>query len=314
MSGGHFDRLDFHWGIGVDIFFVISGFIMAYTSRDLFGTKGGIQRFVTRRLIRIVPIYYFYTIAMIFAVLLFSKQLNSTQLEWDNVIASFLFFPDAVSSGKVRPLLGLGWTLNYEMFFYCIFSLGILFNFRKGIIFCLAILILLSLTGYFYNSGITALTFWTSSIIIEFGFGILLGTAYLYQRSIDDWALFLAALLFSLLLYLELQDSTAETPRFIYLGLPAFIFCGAIIWFMPRNLELWMKSIAIRLGDSSYSLYLSHPFSLGIFKLFWPFPHNGSALWLFIVAASLFAIFGGWLSYILIEKPMLEFLKKRVLL
>jgi peptidoglycan/LPS O-acetylase OafA/YrhL len=109
-------------GAGVDLFFVISGFIMVFASRKLFGTAGGARLFVTRRLIWIAPLYWaISTIMVVLAILGSRTQLITAP----SVIASYLFFPyDTIGGGDgyAYPILDLGWTLNYEMMFYALFA------------------------------------------------------------------------------------------------------------------------------------------------------------------------------------------------
>jgi exopolysaccharide production protein ExoZ len=92
---------------GVDLFFVISGFIMVYTSERLFGQTGAPQRFLARRIIRIVPLYW--TLTAFAALVLFGFG--------PNTLGSYLFIPT-----HRGPILTVGWTLNYEMMFYSLFA------------------------------------------------------------------------------------------------------------------------------------------------------------------------------------------------
>src|SRR3979409_1937400 len=106
-------KLDWDVGSrGVDVFFVISGFIIAYIGT----TKP--EQFFLRRLIRVVPFYWAATafgVAMgAVAPSLFPRTTSSVP----HLISSLLFFPPPAANGDVVPTLVLGWSLNYEMFFY----------------------------------------------------------------------------------------------------------------------------------------------------------------------------------------------------
>jgi exopolysaccharide production protein ExoZ len=104
--------------VGVDIFFVLSGFIISYTARP----ERGIGYFAIRRFARVVPLYWLLTLSVIAIVTIKPSLLNSTTVTYDAVVKSFLFIPYEKSSGAVQPLLFLGWTLCYEMFFYVIYA------------------------------------------------------------------------------------------------------------------------------------------------------------------------------------------------
>src|SRR5690606_35064881 len=101
---------------GVDLFFVISGFIMVHVSRNQFARPGAPLDFVRRRLVRIVPLYWTMTTLMVAVVLLLPQSVDTATADPRQWIASYLFIPfERASDGMMRPVLGLGWSLNYEM-------------------------------------------------------------------------------------------------------------------------------------------------------------------------------------------------------
>jgi len=107
------------WSGGVDLFFVISGFIMAWLTRDWFGRPGASGQFLLRRAIRIIPPYWFFTSLMVATLLIAPDAPRHTRFAIGPAIASYAFFPwPRPSDGGVWPLLAQGWTLNYEAFFY----------------------------------------------------------------------------------------------------------------------------------------------------------------------------------------------------
>ena len=94
---------------GVDVFFVISGFIMVYSSEKLFGEPGAPRIFLARRIARIVPIYWVTTAVDVW--------IENKAFDLQYVLKSFFFIPYAQPSGQIVPVFGVGWTLNFEMFF-----------------------------------------------------------------------------------------------------------------------------------------------------------------------------------------------------
>jgi exopolysaccharide production protein ExoZ len=106
---------------GVDLFFVISGFVMVVASADLFGQRGAPPYFLLRRLARIVPLYWLITGIFVF-ILLAGRHHSSSYLSASEVVTSLFFIPHSLPNGAVAPVYGLGWTLNYEMMFYVVFS------------------------------------------------------------------------------------------------------------------------------------------------------------------------------------------------
>src|ERR1700730_5517211 len=95
---------------GVDLFFVISGFIMVYTMPKDFSA----WRFLLRRIIRIAPLYWILTIAYLALVILTARR----HIPTTDIVASFFFLPARDENGMIYPPIGQGWTLAYEMFFY----------------------------------------------------------------------------------------------------------------------------------------------------------------------------------------------------
>lgn len=107
--------------VGVDVFFVISGMVIYLSTRD---KPLAPQRFLLNRVLRIVPAYWFYTALMGLMLLCASHWMPHQVLEWQHFMLSLLFIPAENPGGYgMYPTLNVGWTLNFEMFFYLLFSL-----------------------------------------------------------------------------------------------------------------------------------------------------------------------------------------------
>uniref|UniRef100_UPI0011DD4172 acyltransferase family protein n=1 Tax=Shewanella marina TaxID=487319 RepID=UPI0011DD4172 len=139
----HFELLH----LGVDIFFILSGFIMVYiiNKGDSF-SNNMILKFLKDRIIRIVPLYWFFTIVMFLSyIFIFDKEKSIIEL-----LKSLFFIPyyDSFSFG-IYPILGVGWTLNYEMYFYFLIIISI-YLFRSNYFKPLVLsMVLISVFGYF---------------------------------------------------------------------------------------------------------------------------------------------------------------------
>jgi exopolysaccharide production protein ExoZ len=107
---------------GVDIFFVISGFIMFHTNREVFGHAGAAILFLKRRILRVAPLYWLCT-----AFALWPKT------ELKTLAASVLFVPVRSGDGSIHTVLAPGWTLNFEMFFYIVFAAGLVLPRKYGL-------------------------------------------------------------------------------------------------------------------------------------------------------------------------------------
>jgi hypothetical protein len=112
---------------GVDLFFVISSFIMVVSSRRLIGQPGAWRRFLVLRLVRIVPLHLLATVAKLALIVAVpAMALHSRPTMW-NAVASFLFLPSRNTMGAIRPIIDVGWTLSFEMLFYLAFASALFF-------------------------------------------------------------------------------------------------------------------------------------------------------------------------------------------
>lgn len=244
---------------GVDIFFVISGFIMYRTSRELFAAPGGVRTFALKRLLRIVPLYWLFTTLMVITLLVLSNHVRSTEFDLWNVISSYLFIPSERPGGRIAPVLSLGWTLNYEMFFYAIFAVALVFPRRLGVPILVATIVGLVVYGALFQPTLVAVRFWTSSIILEFAAGVVLAV-FLDKRApiMVSLALIAAG---ALLLLSGMFGLAGGLPRCVGGGIPAtLLVAGAAL--LPHAQDTRVPFWATLLGDSSYALYLGHRFVL----------------------------------------------------
>lgn len=315
-AGGTFQRVNaLPWGASVDLFFVISGFIMVHAARRLFGRPGAAEAFVRRRLARIVPLYWLTTAA--YLLLLVAAHLKGGDPVPGPlaVAASFLFIPfDTLGQGRTFPVFDLGWTLNYEMFFYALFAVGVGWGRRGAAGFIAGSVAVLVIVGLFVPAEATALHFWTRPIMVDFVFGLGVGLAAeegVRLRPPMRWALVAGAVLLLTLDPARVFQGPLgftvpnEWPRVLMGGVPAAaLLAGATLGPAPPIPALARP--AERLGDASYSLYLFHPFAMIVTEKVWqkvPASHAlpGWALVLIMVAG---AIALAMASFRWIEQPL----------
>ncbi|MFV0281733.1 MAG: acyltransferase family protein, partial [Rhodoblastus sp.] len=123
-NGADFSRvLILPWAAGVDLFFVVSGFVMVLSAEKLFAAPGGASQFLRRRIARIMPLYWLATAIFALAALRGAAAGKQLAPSLSEILASFAFLPwPRGLDGAPRPVHSLGWTLEYEMFFYCVFA------------------------------------------------------------------------------------------------------------------------------------------------------------------------------------------------
>ncbi|WP_297507751.1 acyltransferase [uncultured Caulobacter sp.] len=153
---------------GVDIFFTISGFVMFVSSKRLSGISG-IKTFCEKRAIRILPLYWFVTTLKLAIMIVVPGVALHSSIEAVYVLKSYLLIPSENVEGNVEPLLGVGWTLILEFFFYGVFAIGLLAR-RKILEFCSIVLLAFFAISFFRSSNwrrteyISTLEFWNFSL------------------------------------------------------------------------------------------------------------------------------------------------------
>ncbi|MFZ1813634.1 MAG: acyltransferase [Rhizobiaceae bacterium] len=304
---------------GVDLFFVISGFIMVYVSRNSFARAGASLDYVKRRLIRIVPLYWIMTSLMILVVILLPHSVDTATNDRVQWLSSYLFFPYARSSdGMVRPVLGLGWSLEYEMFFYLLFAIGLMMRRTAAILFVSAMIGLTWALGRGPLSHVTAVNFLGMPIIFEFVVGMVIGWLFVSGRRMPRMiALMLIVAGVGILAFAPSFNEALERSRYLYYGIPAaLIVMGSTLF---RNSESFVVSpVGLELGENSYATYLAHPFWLGALSLVCAraglstsMSSEGFIVW-YLVLAILGSFACGFLLDRIVDKPLTRWLSARI--
>jgi exopolysaccharide production protein ExoZ len=303
------------WAGGVDIFFIISGFIMFYLHSEDFAKPHASPKFLVKRLVRIVPLYWLFTLLMIFASLAFRDQVAHAEMSISHIAASFLFIPVQNSYGWYYPVLMLGWTLNFEMLFYVIFCASLAFRRPIGVTTIIILLLILSAVPFVVTISSTPFAFWCNPIVLEFLFGMWLAQSKLRGVRLGRWTaipLVIAGL--AAMIAFKALDIPGHywNWRPLWMGLPAFLICAGAILVDDRGGAGIVRRAASLGGDASYALYLSHPFAIGLTALL--FVKLGVASpWSYVLFASISAIAIAVATHLVIERPILERLRKSVI-
>jgi exopolysaccharide production protein ExoZ len=245
---------------GVDIFFVISGFIMVYTTADRDVTP---ISFMSDRIARIVPIYWIITLAVFGLVLLAPALLQTTRADWGELAESLAFIPFEKNHGLMMPVLFVGWTLNYEMFFYLLFALGLALPGKKaGPLAVICCLVFLVVAGLVEHPQSVFGRFYTNSIVLDFALGVMIGLAHTnipLQATISSKVAVASLVVAGFILVLVLPLIFPDVSTFPVGGLPACLIVGGALM-----LERWgwvvKATWCLMLGNASYSIYLTHTF------------------------------------------------------
>lgn len=255
------ERVDHVGAAGVDLFFVISGFIMAMIVARPGALDG--KEFWIRRIARVVPAYWVITLVVFALAVNLPSLFNSTVANPYSLLVSLSFIALDQGHGDTGPLLVVGWTLNYEMFFYAIVALTAGLFADRRLLGTSAVISALTLAGIVFQPANPTLEFYTDPILLEFVFGIVIFHAWNWSSQREQRGQRLAsAAIFSIgviLLVLQWERPLQDWRPFFW-GLPA----AAVLYGGLRALTFKSPLLA-RLGDWSYALYLTHVFVVTLY-------------------------------------------------
>jgi exopolysaccharide production protein ExoZ len=305
-------------GLGVTTFFVISGFIMTTISYDDFGHARNAVSFVKRRLIRIVPTYWIATVVAFMLYQLLPLTRHPSLVEFAK---SLVFVPYATPGlSDMQPVLGQGWTLNYEMFFYALFALALLLPRRLGLLALLVTFMGIVVGGSFIkplsdpSSPTTIVTFLADPIILLFAVGIALGI--LKRQRGNTWRLRFPFWVALSLLGFQVACNMAflvpprlPFPEAAATWIAAAFAVAACVWAVPSRSGRF-EAISEALGDASYSTYLFHVFVIAAMKMVFPIVSLPAGVAFVVIAVVVSNVFGVVFSRI-VERPISAMFRSR---
>ena len=287
---------------GVDVFFVISGFIMWTVSARRAPTAGD---FLLRRAGRIAPLYWAVTLLVVALDVVRPQIFPNMRLSPAHVIQSLLFLPHRDPTGVVAPVIVPGWTLNYEAFFYVVFALTLLLPASRRSHVLTAVMAAMCLAGLVLPHGRwAAVDTYTDPLLLEFAAGVWLAKAAAAGR-LGRTRSALAAIAGGVLILAIVALTRAQVEgwiRLLYWGVPAVLLVWGAV-----SLEGCGRMPVVAplkgLGDASYSLYLAHGLALSLaFKLI---GGRGLPAPVEICLAIPVALVCGLVCYRLVERPLL---------
>jgi exopolysaccharide production protein ExoZ len=288
---------------GVDLFFVLSGFLM-WAITDATSRPGG---FLADRARRIVPSYWIVTTVMLAGAV--AGLFPAIRLTVAHVVASYAFVPAiSPSNGQVWPLLVPGWTLNYEAGFYALFALVLYLPRRVQLASLTVVLLALASAHPLAGAQDVRLRFYTDPHILEFLGGLWLAEAWRQGRFSGAWsgaAWGVATVaLFALALALP-----PDWPKALRYGAPAIAAVAATLAYERRGAGIPDVPPLRLLGDASYSIYLWHTLAISVTAKLAMRLHLGTVPGMVLHGVAGIGI--GLLGYGLIERPIIRYFQRR---
>lgn len=324
---GRFFHLGGFGACGLDIFFVISGFIVSLVAARA-AEKGhhSARTFLTRRFTRIYPIYWILTL-----VIILEAQVGRHPIVWSSVA----WLPTAglmpsFSYPAAAPVLSLGWSLIFEMYFYLVLTAWLAIQPAKLVRNTVLFLAAMVAIGAVVSFQRPLLIVWANPILLEFLFGCLIGQIY-GQRRFDRktenkqvssrkkasllgrWiavagAAWLLETLFTGYGAINFQgmvlNGLSSWQRVGLWGVPSgLLVLGSILW--SPAMQSWPARLLVFLGDASYSIYLCTVPARSMVEHFWKFfAKEGSDV--AILLCALVCVLTGVICYLLLERPLMR--------
>ncbi len=303
--------------VGVATFFAISGFIMVLIALN--GAKPpAAVAFLRSRFLRVAPLYYLTTMAM----LAFMAATRSVSTRGDvplpgptELALSFLFVPHRGVRGVIQPVYGLGWTLQYEMFFYLSFAVGLALLARRAGWAVLAGLLALVVIGNGIDAppqrfGLPILAYvFTRPILLYFAIGIILA---LVQHRLRERLPSMPAAPVALAGIAALAVAAVGEGPVVPL-IAVAVALGSAVLVRPRYRGGLFRRLSQAFGDASYSIYLTHSFLLGAFAAVTAgvAGRGPVALLAMVLLACVACAIAGWITWACVERPIDRLLRGR---
>lgn len=319
---------------GVDLFFCISGFVMVYTTQTAKARHPA--DFVIKRLCRVVPSYTVATILFVLAMqmvgLVFGFHDPNYRFAPEQIVKSLLFIP-LMLTAKENVMWGsaalhVGWTLNYEMYFYAVFAGSLLFRRFRWIAFWVWMILTLfvlptifkhgmALDAYhFYDWHQPYLNLMTSPLIWEFAAGVVIGHLYLrnwrFPNAETAWLATILAVTYVGWILLNRVNPGFGPARWGY----CFIGLLAVLMFADNTLRFRVPRSLVWLGNISFSLYLVHPLiieGLGISMLQFDALRPYMVGVPFVAFMSALSICAAYPLHVFVERGLSDALRRRIL-
>lgn len=282
---------------GVDIFFVISGFIMVYITKP----DDTPVNFMVNRVRRVVPLYWFFTLLMGLILFALPSLFKTGEFSWAALLQSLFFIPHYSLQNPefVWPIVAPGWSLNYEMYFYLLFAISLVLAPRIRVAFIIAAITLVWAVFNISGSNAAVPRFIADPTVFEFVAGMLLAVAWkrgFVLSNITGWVFFIAGFALATIA----PDSMHHWLR---ISIPStMIVLGCLFLKVP------VSKFGLILGDASYAIYLSHIFVLGAMRAMVPETAAATELnaWLFVLTSVLMSTLIGVVVHFFIDNWLLR--------
>jgi peptidoglycan/LPS O-acetylase OafA/YrhL len=302
--------------LGVDFFFVLSGFIISYVHADDFGDRSAVPGYLVKRIVRIYPLLVVLTLGKLVLMLMLPQLVGEHELNLSLIVRSLLILPQ-----RPIPILPMAWTLTHELLFYGMFAMGLFLGKtawrRIQIVWAVCIVVIswaMERTGHPDDISLAA-RFFFHPHNLQFLMGCLIAERYSQGPTLKKTlrSMLAVAGILAVMKVRFLWDVHGKLPSCLAWGAVfTLLIWVAVNWevnFGARVSALWQK-----LGDASYSIYLVNtPIVAALCVIGSRFlPPDGWQMQAWLTAVALISILCGLGCYVLLERPMTRWFRRFV--
>lgn len=294
----------FHFGLlGVDLFFVLSGFIILSSHFDDDKSVSSLKTYCLKRFVRIFPPYWPVSVVMILSYIFLPDVSRGERGEF-SLLSSLFLLPDSAP-----PALSVAWTLIHEILFYMLFTL---FFFSNRLFVGAVIIWVSTITFVFWVDTEIILSPVLQRLLNPINLDFIIGMYVAYiARTIPKHFGGVLVLMGTVLLILLLLWPSSFEYRFLYGVSFAAILLGSSL--VERQLKFKSPSWLVRLGDASYSIYLIHNPLVSLTSRVVSRVHGFTGWWLGMLVGVVASVIVGILYNLLIEKPLIHLFRQKFL-
>lgn len=307
-------------GAGVDLFFVLSGFIITFIHRQDIGRKAKSVSYLIKRFTRIYPAYWIVNMIIIPIHFLFPQFGAGDERNFRKIIDSLLLLPQTNA-----PVVHAAWSLTNEVYFYLLFGLLIFIGFKKMLPLIILILIGTFIESFFSLSGINIFPDPKIKLIfsyynIEFLLGCL--SAFLitkYKINQRKVLLTIGIAFFLFMVIYERFMGDIESLRVYVYGIPSFFIITALSSYELNKFikipDKWFPRLLVFLGNASFSIYITHQLlisGIGRTLLASGFPER-FGIFITLTVITLSTLYIGCIFHLKIEKPLWYYTRTKLL-
>lgn len=290
--------------LGVDFFFILSGFIITYTTFKYRGDGSYFKKYAFNRIIRVYIPYLPVSLGMLFLYYSFPSISGSDRSM--SLLTSFTLLPHG------NPALSVAWTLVFEMFFYFVFSIN--FFSKKGWIYFLVVWVIGIVTSTIIkldlSNPIMKLIF--NLYNLEFIIGVLIAYLIKYNVKVKYNYLFSTSILvflsFLVIKYLEINLFPFFQNLVFAFSASLFVLIGVMYWDKKIN----ARNVFMLVGNSSYSLYLLHNPMQSVFVRFFPKSNLQHLIFLEFFFVIMIIVMISYIYYLIFEKKIIAIIKRKL--